>query len=496
MRDRNDATNVRVLSEESGSYAARSSSPKQRSGSWFVLIFGMMLAGAVFALSPPIEQLAAPEDLDVPSLTGELDLTQATSVESWTQGRIDGAPMILDVTEIDGRIVALGGEGGVAAAWTTDGGDDWKPVVLESIKTIRSVISHAVVWDGQTYAFGRQGTEPTLWRAESPDLWVQEEAIPAFRSAFLIDVIAGAEALLAVTGRPDGLVTVFSSTDAYSWKRLDGNGLEEAEQAQAFAAFDGWFYAAGADCSGGVCQPVVHRSRTGNDWDQVPLPFAEKGRLTDIAASDRGLVVAGVSDGDGQAASLLLRSSDGSDWERVDGYETAFAAPESVVELIDTDPAAASATVVIDGQTYQLGVGATIRSEAMLFTVVDVGDGRLTLEFPDTERTLRTGDQLTARGGVALQRVVAQGDRLVVSGAYLTDGAIPLATAAGVWSSTDGGERWTRSTWNASSFGATVVPFTPSARILLIRGVRGEINTWVSEWESIVTTDGALGVRG
>lgn len=480
--DWDDASRVRVLGAESRN--ANGPPATSRKPAWLTLLLAMTVAGAVFMLSPRIEPPVTQDDLDTASLTGELDLTRAGAVETWTQGRIDGAPMILDVTEIDGRIVALGGEGGRAAAWMTTAGDRWEPVSLESVQSARSVISHAVEWNGNTYAYGRQGSEPTLWRAESPDRWVKEATIPPFRSAFLIDVVAGDSGLLAVTGRPDGKITVFRSDDAFTWDRLDAHGLGEAERAQAFAAHDGWFYAAGTDCTGGTCRPVVHRSADGEAWEPISIPATGTGRLTDITSSERGLVAAGVAQGEDRPTSLLLRSANGVDWERVDGLQPEFDAPETVVEVLNTDPRANAATVAIDGQSYRLASGASVRVEAMLFTVVEVGDGRLTLELPDATHTLQIGDRLTARGGVALQRVVAQGDRLVVAGAYLTEGSIPLATAAGVWSSIDGGEQWTRSTWNASHFGATVVPFTPSARILLIRGARGEINTWVSEWDS------------
>jgi len=476
---------VRVLT------TARVDNGRRPGFAWMPVMVAAIVAGAVFAVGAPSPTTDGAPDRRV--ITGELDLTArdaAGSSEEWMAGRIGGNAMVLDAASIGGRIIAVGADGGRAAAWTTVYGDSWDPVqFLNPSGNERSVASHVVAWEGSTYVYGRFDSAPAIWRAASVDDWAYVGMIPAFDRAFLTDVVVGSESLLAVTARPDGALATFVSGDAVVWSEVEASGLEQAEQAQAFAAREGWFYAAGSDCSTGTCVPVVHRSTDGTVWGSVPLPDLGQGRLTDIAATRTGLVAVGAIDGEAGVTGLLLRSVDGFNWDAVGMGGSGFDIPVVSIELVSTAAASESATLLVDGGVYDLGVGATVRTDAATFTVATVGDDTVSLELPDGVEILQTGRRIVVAGGVALQRVSAQGDRVVVAGTYLTRGDYPLATVAGVWSSTDGGQRWDRSSSVDGAFATTVTPYTPSTRILLIHPARGETLTWMSEWATTAPSE-------
>jgi hypothetical protein len=343
------------------------------------------------------------------------------------------------------------------------------------------VITRTVKWQGETLGFGRVDSGPALWRADAADRWAYVGPIPSFDAAFLIDVVAGDDGLLAVTGTPGGAMRVFKSSDGVNWTGLDREGLEEAEQIRGLAAFGGWFYAAGMDCSGNACRPVIHRSVNGRDWESVRLPAIRAGRLSDIAATRYGIVAVGNVDTDrGAPAALLLQSGDGTTWARGDTAR-AFLAPEVSVKLLSTSSTGVAA-LLIQGAEYELGVNASVLTEAVRFSVVDVDTNQVTLGLSDPVR-LAMGGSASFAGGVALQHVSAQGDRIVVTGTFLSGDASPQPTIAGVWSSNDGGGHWARSTAGTTIRGS-LSPYTPSTRIVLIGEEGGESSTWMGEWST------------
>lgn len=474
---------IRVLPGESAN--SQPAAGRHNRGAWLVLVAATILAIGVFAVGEPVHRSAGPDDHLDTADSVEVDLTASGLdgfLDKWTSGRVDGGATVLAVTNVGGRVVAVGASRGRAAAWRTVFGDRWEPVsILEPSGATSSVITRTVKWRGETLGFGRVDSTPALWRADSADRWAYVGPIPAFDATFLIDVVAGDDGLLAVTGTPGGAMSIFNSTDGANWTGLDREGLEEIEQMQAVTAYGGWFYAAGMNCSDDACRPAIHRSVSGNDWEAVRLPAIGAGRLSDIAATRDGIVAVGSVDvGGGTSAALLLQSGDGTAWVR-DDTARAFMAPQVSVELLSTSSTGVAA-LLIQGAEYELGVEASVLTEAASFSVVGIDTNQVTLGPSDPVR-LAIGRPVSFAGGVALQQVSAQGDRIVVTGTFLSGDESPQPTIAGVWSSNDGGGHWARSTADTTIRGS-VSPYTPSTRIVLIGGDGEETLTWTGEWST------------
>jgi hypothetical protein len=91
---------------------------------------------------------------------------------------------------------------------------------------------------------------------------------------------------------------------------------------------------------------------------------------------------------------------------------------------------------------------------------------------------------VTFDAAVSPSHIAALGERIVLSGAYVSDGGEPQATVAGVWSSMDGGGQWARSAPEEGAFGTAVTPYTLGTRIMLVGLASGETRTWVSQWKA------------
>jgi hypothetical protein len=427
------------------------------------------------------------DDPENPAFSGMLDLSTGGMrgfLEAWTPGRIPGEVIVLEVVRVGGQLVALGIDGISAAAWTSSYGDKWEPASVQTPVTGRSVISHVVKWDGGTYAYGRAGSVAAVWRAASPDRWDYKGAISVFGPAVPIDVVAS-DGLLAVVEEDEGAVGVYASSDAVVWSELKQTGLDGPEQVQALAVLDGAFFAVGADCSRSTCTPSVRRSDSGERWETVTLPTDAEGTLEDITATTRGLFAVGnVAGDDGTPEALVLGSADGTHWARLATGHEAFGRQHGSVEVVSTSPGNDATAMLINGQRYDLGVGATVSAEAMRFSIADVGDDLVTLQLPGSTRLVHTGEPATFEAGTALEHVAAEGDRIVVSGVYVGDAVNEWARVATVWASMDGGVEWARSTTDGGAVASTLTPYLASTRILLVGLASGATHTWASEWDT------------
>jgi len=138
--------------------------------------------------------------------------------------------------------------------------------------------------------------------------------------------------------------------------------------------------------------------------------------------------------------------------------------------------------LLIQGAEYELGVKASVLTEAARVSVVGIDANQVILGASDPVR-LAVGRPVSFAGGIALQHVSVQGDRIAVTGTFLSGDASPQPTIAGVWSSNDGGGHWARSTTDTTIRGS-VSPYTPSTRIVLIGEDGGETFTWMGEWST------------
>jgi hypothetical protein len=221
---------------------------------------------------------------------------------------------VLDVAYLAGSTFAVGSHNGRAAVWTTAYGQQWRPLSgVEAPDADGSEISRTVVWKGAVYGYGRVDGDAAVWRGTPAGDWDLVGVIPQFESAVPAAVAANDTGLLAVASFDDGRTGLWTSDDATHWIRIDPPGNRYPESA-ALAARGGWFYAAGADCSG-ACEPIISRSRDGIGWEVVDLPATGNGSLDDIAATSTGLVAVGATTGPGGAPQpLVLRTEDGLVW--------------------------------------------------------------------------------------------------------------------------------------------------------------------------------------
>ena len=259
----------------------------------------------------------------------------------WVQRALPGVDRgqyerIRDITSRDDVVVAVGYDGGVAAAWySTDGGTKWATAAGFSGRGQTALRAVAVAPDGSFFAFGRQVNgaidDGTLWRSPDGRVWRRVDA-PAFEGD-------GIQAVSAAVSAGDTMVAVGSATgqagtldaaawefDGTAWERVDPRVFAQpaSQLLSAVAVFGETLVAVGSqedvfdsDLSDSVAIAWV-RDAAGT-WSEAGLPQASGASSLGavISVRDQYFLAAGwatTETGDQDAA--VWSSADGRIWIR------------------------------------------------------------------------------------------------------------------------------------------------------------------------------------
>ena len=259
----------------------------------------------------------------------------------WVQRALPGVDRgqderIRDITSRDDVVVAVGYDGGVAAAWySTDGGTNWATATGFSGKGQTSLRAVVVAPDGSFLAFGRlingATDDGTLWRSPNGRVWRRVDA-PAFEGDGIQAVsaaISAGETMVAVgsaTGQAGTLDAAAWEFDGTAWERVDPQVFAQPanQLLSAIAVFGETLVAVGsqedvfdADLSDSVAIAWI-RDGSGT-WSETALPPASGASSLGAVISVRGryfLAAGWATSKAGDQDAAVWSSADGRTWTR------------------------------------------------------------------------------------------------------------------------------------------------------------------------------------
>jgi serine/threonine-protein kinase len=272
---------------------------------------------------------------------GHADIGTNEDAVVWTQrgGRWDrhyvdgkatpGVQRISGITEAEGRLVAVGYDDGLAAAWySDDDGSTWQATGgMAGAPTARTVERAA---DGTWWALG----EGAIWRSSDGVTW-QLESSEAFPSdADVYGSTPAGNSLVAVgrmddpDGNGDAAVWVL---DEGGWSRVTSPAFDRSgSQAltDVAAASDGTIVSVGLDSTTG--DAIAFVADDPRSWSKADVPAdADMQKMNSVAyLPTDGEFVAGGQRTDQTSGSLdaaIWISTDGKRWTRQAGNRTTFA---------------------------------------------------------------------------------------------------------------------------------------------------------------------------
>jgi hypothetical protein len=368
---------------------------------------------------------------------------------SWSRVQLDpplaggDAPTFL-VAGPDG-LVAVGANGGPAAAWTSPDGATWTRTAAGDLDgaDINDITSGGpgFVAAGSDGPEGGTGKD-TIWTSEDGVTWNRLPDDPVFADTLSISAVApGGPGLVAV----GSWMGAWYSSDGSTWNRAsvppvppeiypgDNGHTPQIYLTNVAAGGDrlvatGWGMLA-SDPNVDHPVMVIWTSRDSRSWTDVPTPadvFPPDSSISDLTAGPDGFVAVGQITVGEVSTPAIWSSSDGRDWR-----------------LHRPGPDGLQLSSVAAGDGGYVAVGATMdcsttcpSREAVVMTSVD-GETWVRVPSGPEFRVAQPGDPQNALGA-AMSQVVAWGSRFAALGEYdgnptvwvTTAGTSPIATRA------------------------------------------------------------------
>lgn len=252
------------------------------------------------------------------------------STDGYTWDAIQVGPGALhSVTAGGPGLVGVGAAEGQAAVWVSTDGYAWDTIQLGP-----GALYSVVAGGPGLVAVGRgegderpTGTPPAVWVSADGHAWTRVRDEIAFDESAdsIYRLVVGGQGLVALGGSWQGNeigTTFWSSTDGYSWTRIEPEGIELEDSVHSLTAWGSTLVAAGCRCCTmwGNCGPpvLVWVSTDGRTWTHASE--LDEGRAVhSVAAAGPGLIAVGFLESDGdQFRPAVWLSADGQDWTRAD----------------------------------------------------------------------------------------------------------------------------------------------------------------------------------
>jgi serine/threonine protein kinase len=280
---------------------------------------------------------------------GHADIGMNEDAVVWTQreGRWDrhyvdgkatpGAQRISGITEVGDRLIAVGYNGAVAAAWySDDGGSTWQTAEgMAGAPTARTVEAAA---DGTMWALG----EGAIWRSSDGATWQLEssDAFPAeadvYGSTTVGDKVVAVGQMPDADGNGDAAVWVL---DATGWSRVPSAAFDQRGSqslTDVIVAPDGTVVSVGLDSTSG--KAIAFVADDPRSWSKARVPAgAETQKMNAVTylPTDGEFVAGGQTTGatTGGVDAAIWISSDGKVWSRQAGKLSTFALTDGAEPL-------------------------------------------------------------------------------------------------------------------------------------------------------------------
>ena len=246
--------------------------------------------------------------------------------EAGHPGHFPGQATMADVVERDGRLVAVGyvGWDWRPVAWTSVDGDRWDLVEIGRSAPEEPAFAVAVA-DGPdgVIAVGRAGSRPLAWTSADGSAWTERtvevlggpddwERMTAVASGPL-GILAGGSVGPELFERR---ARFWRSQDGTIWTPVaDDPGFEGAEVVAIIPIDDGWLALGRIGTGQRSTSSVAWRSTDGQRWTLIDDPELAKGLVRAVARAPDGTLVAVGSDADETAAWAWRSSDDGQTWD-------------------------------------------------------------------------------------------------------------------------------------------------------------------------------------
>ncbi|SFO64575.1 hypothetical protein SAMN04489713_108102 [Actinomadura madurae] len=144
---------------------------------------------------------------------------RSADLRTWRRAALDGAPA--DVTATGRNLVAVGGRGKAAAAWTSPDGAAWTPAKLPPGLT--APLTQVAARGGTLVAIagGAPGDAVALVSTDAGATWTRRVLGPGLTATAVAPTPRG----FAVAAVSNGKAAVLTSRDGSAWRRLDVPGL-------------------------------------------------------------------------------------------------------------------------------------------------------------------------------------------------------------------------------------------------------------------------------
>ncbi|WP_026341618.1 hypothetical protein [Actinomadura atramentaria] len=340
-------------------------------------------------------------------------------------GRVEGAVnpyrFVGGLSAGNGRLVAVGGTSGDAAAWySADGGVTWRRAGGDGLDGEgRQTLLDSAAGPGGWFAVGDDAGRPLLATSTDGMTW-RRVTDPAFQTNPNLGlkaaaVTSGAHGWVAAgtsTWRGKDSAVVWTSPDGRTWRQSSDGDLHESGNAWRriadVTASPNGYVAVGtvADPAGQAGQqerPAVWTSADGGQWalQKLPLPAGSLSAvLTRVAVKDSTVVAVGTAARQGASVAFAVRSTDGGrTWSPVDlpGQDGQD----------DADPTALDVTTTSKGFAVTGTAGRAAAHDVRLWTSRD--GATWTTASP-------TGPGLSGPGAQRVTGLIEQGGHLVATG--------------------------------------------------------------------------------
>jgi hypothetical protein len=312
------------------------------------------------AVSPSADRLVA---VGYVGIAGDWRARAWTSTDgaTWRLAAIDDHTLSFAVSVAagpDGGFVAVGHIGPVAAAWRSSDGLTWTAASVDSLvmsdaggaPTSRTPdqaerMTAVVATPGGLLAGGSVGPElggrrARFWSSTDGAAWAAVADQPAvFDGAEVEAITVSGHGIVAVGDAGPARSLAWTSSDGEHWDRVDDQALARGHVVSAVVAPPVGYVAVGS--VNDEREAAAWTSPDGQAWTLAPtepsrLHSGEKIRMTDVVATDQGLVGVGNYVGLQYGTGTSWLSSDGSHWTMAPDQPTfGQGEPEAVITWRD-----------------------------------------------------------------------------------------------------------------------------------------------------------------
>lgn len=300
--------------------ATRRGTGATRRGGWgsTLAIMGALgvLALALFlvprALLPPPAASSGPssgpssEPTVEPSVSFTPSAYQGVEWELYRMSdKAEGFPAAL--TEIEGRLVAVGTDGeGPAAWWSDDGGRTWTATAMaipgdppsEGASVVPAILAagpDGLLATGFWMDPTQRPTSVVAWTSADGRAWDPATLSGLDEVDTLAQVLGDPDGYHATGYSPTSAMSWWQSDDGLSWQPIEPLGFDASELGPAVVARGTLAVVTGGGLpAGSSIRPAIYASIDWTHWEEAYRPDDLYGRVQDIASFEEGFVAVGL----------------------------------------------------------------------------------------------------------------------------------------------------------------------------------------------------------